>query len=248
MPRPVRLFLSYADRDRELLDQLQTHLSLLRRQKLVEPWDERPLLASQPYQGEIDPNLERADIVLLLVTPSFLSSSYCYEGELMRAMELHEQGLVRVIPILCRPADLTGAAFSKLQGLPSGGKAITMWHNADEAWLNVVQGLRQVVQVMKERPERKAGAEAQTGARAAAPPGIERKADPNQIYEQLEQLMPVQFEKVLFYSQVPLNNLPPSTAPQTVRAIDLIRFFQGQGERGLADLATAIQRTLKTSR
>ena len=243
MSRPVRLFISYAERDRDLIESLQTHLALLRRQKLVEQWDERPLFANQPYGGEIDPNLERADIVLLLVTPSFMSSSYCYEGEMTRAMELHKQGLVRVIPIIGRPGDTTGAPFSALQGLPTGGKPITKWTDPDEAWLSVVQGLRQVVQVMKDKPPRLADAPGEPDSGSGAK--SDRKPDRNQLLGQLERMLPPQFEKVIFFGQVPTSILPGGAAAQTSRAIDLIRYFGGQGEQGLVKLETAIRQALK---
>lgn len=72
--------------------------------------------------------------------------------EVAHALERHTAGSARVIPIIVRPADWHSAPFGALQALPTDGKAITTWSNADEAWLNVAQGLRRVLGEMRGRP------------------------------------------------------------------------------------------------
>jgi hypothetical protein len=61
-------------------------------------------------------------------------------------MERHESGEARVIPIILKPVDWREAQFSKLQALPKNAKPITTWENRDEAFLNVAQSIRRVVQ------------------------------------------------------------------------------------------------------
>ncbi len=56
-----------------------------------------------------------------------------------RAMERHDAGEARVIPIILRPVDWEGSPFEKLQALPKDAKPITTWTNKDEAFTNVVQ-------------------------------------------------------------------------------------------------------------
>ena len=84
---PIRVFYSYSHKDEKLRDQLQDHLSLLRRQGVISGWHDRRVGAGDEWRGAIDKNLEESDIVLLLVSPSFLSSDYCYDAEIMRAIE-----------------------------------------------------------------------------------------------------------------------------------------------------------------
>ena len=66
---------------------------------------------------------------------------------MVRALERHEAGTARVIPIILRPVYWKNAPFSKLQALPTGGKSITgrEWHNIDEAFANVAYGIHKVV-------------------------------------------------------------------------------------------------------
>src|SRR5690349_5863095 len=102
---PVSVFYSYAHQDEALRQQLETHLSLLRRQGLISEWYDRKILPGAEWVGEIDEHLERASIILLLISADFLASDYCYDKEMTRALERHKQGEARVIPIILRPCD-----------------------------------------------------------------------------------------------------------------------------------------------
>src|SRR3712207_4980803 len=94
-PQPteaLELFYSYSHKDEDLRDELETHLSKLKRQKVISEWHDRGIAAGQEWGGEIDQHLKTADIILLLVSSDFLASNYCYDVELTLAMERHEKG------------------------------------------------------------------------------------------------------------------------------------------------------------
>jgi hypothetical protein len=75
-----------------------------------------------------------------------MASNYCYDIEMERAIERHNEGMARVIPIILRPCDWQGSPFSKLQVLPKEGKPVTLWVDRDLAFLDVVQGIRRAVE------------------------------------------------------------------------------------------------------
>ncbi|MEA2687656.1 MAG: hypothetical protein QOD51_263 [Candidatus Eremiobacteraeota bacterium] len=79
--------------------------------------------------------MERADIILLLVSPDFLASQYCYGSEVTRAMELHEQRKVRVIPVILRPCQWHEARFGEVLAAPKDGKPVTKHTDPDDAFL-----------------------------------------------------------------------------------------------------------------
>src|SRR5437868_4372586 len=143
---PVSVFYSYAHVDEALRQQLETHLSLLRRQGLISEWHDREILPGAQWAEEIDKHLQTASIILLLVSPDFLASDYCYEIEMQRALERHERGEARVIPIILRPCDWKTSPFAQLQSLPRDGKAVRTWQNQDEAFLTIAEGLRRVIE------------------------------------------------------------------------------------------------------
>ena len=149
--RPVRLFYSYSHRDEALRDELETHLKLLQRQGLIEPWHDRRITGGEEWKGQIDANLERADIILLLVSADFIASDYCYDIEMRRAMERHDANEARVVPVIVRDVNWNGAPFSKLQAFPIDGKAVMIWPNKDTAWRNVAEGIEKVIKELRKK-------------------------------------------------------------------------------------------------
>src|SRR5947209_7388719 len=121
----VSLFLSYAHEDEAWLNKLRTHLSLLRRQKIISDWYDRQIVPGTDRSKTIDQHLEQASLILLLVSVDFLASDYCYEVEMQRALKLHDLGQARVIPIVVRPVDWRGAPFAHLQALPTDAKPLS---------------------------------------------------------------------------------------------------------------------------
>jgi hypothetical protein len=57
-----------------------------------------------------------------------------------------------VIPVILRAVDWQSAPFGKLQALPVDGKPITSWSNRDEAFKQVAQGIRVVVEKLTAKP------------------------------------------------------------------------------------------------
>lgn len=139
----ANVFFSYSHKDEALRDELEVHLAMLKREGAISAWHDRKILAGDELNGQIHGRLNDAQVILLLVSPDFLASAYCYDVEMTRAMELHAQGRVRVIPVILRPCDWQASApFAKLMAVPTDGKAITKWPDRDEAWLDVVKQLR----------------------------------------------------------------------------------------------------------
>lgn len=145
----VEIFYSYSHRDEKLRDQLEIHLSLLRRQGLISSWHDRRITASKEWEGEINSHLEAAHIILLLVSANFLASDYIHDVELKRAMERHESREARVVPIILRPCDWGSAPFGKLQALPRDARPVTKWANRDEAFMEIAKGIRAVVEELR---------------------------------------------------------------------------------------------------
>lgn len=136
------LFFSYSHKDEALRDRLEVHLASLRRSGAISTWHDRRITAGDPLAERIDQNLERADIILLLISPDFLASDYCHDIEMQRALDRHAQGNARVIPVILKPCDWQHSPFSSLLAAPTDGKPITRWPDEDEAFLDVVRLIR----------------------------------------------------------------------------------------------------------
>jgi hypothetical protein len=142
---PIDVFISYSHKDDAFREDLLNHLANLRRQGKIVAWHDRAIEAGEEWEAQIKGNLESARIILLLISPPFIASDYCYDIEMQRAFARHNEGTARVIPIIIRPCDWKDSPFSKLQALPKDAKAVTQWSDRDEAFLDVVQGIRRAV-------------------------------------------------------------------------------------------------------
>jgi hypothetical protein len=144
----VRVFFSYSHRDEDLRGELETHLAVLRHEGTIEAWHDRKVTAGNDWAGEINAHLSTADIILLLLSPDFLASPYCYDIEMVRAMERNQAGKARVIPVILRACDWTHAPFGNLQALPKDAKPVRRWEDRDEAFLDIAAGIRKAIREM----------------------------------------------------------------------------------------------------
>src|SRR5258706_2353657 len=113
----VEIFCCYADKDQSLLNELQIHLIPLKRLGLITIWADTDIDAGIEWEKAVEKHLDTAQIILLLISPEFMASEYCYSVEMKRAMERHECGKARVIPIILRYTSWQLAPFGKLKPL-----------------------------------------------------------------------------------------------------------------------------------
>jgi len=139
--------------DELLLNKLKAHLRPLQRQGLIHVWHDRDISAGTEWEREISKHLNEVDIILLLVSPDFMNSDYCYSIEMQQAMERHERGEACAIPVILRAVSWQGV-LGKLQALPTDAKPVisASWHNIDEAFLDVAEGIRKVVEEVTTKP------------------------------------------------------------------------------------------------
>jgi serine/threonine protein kinase len=64
---------------------------------------------------------------------------------MQRAVEMQRSGKAQVIPVILRACDWDLPPIGGLAALPRGGKAVTSWANQDEAWIDVVRGIREAL-------------------------------------------------------------------------------------------------------
>ncbi len=150
-PQQVEVFFSYSHRDEALRDEMAKHLSILKRQGVITAWYDRDIEAGTEWAREINDHLNSAQVILLLISPDFIASDYCFDIEMKRAMERHAAKEACVIPVILRPVDWGGAPFSKLQAFPKDAKPVTSWANQDEAFVSVAQGIRRAIERLASR-------------------------------------------------------------------------------------------------
>lgn len=135
-------FISYSHADQTHLTNLEKHLAQVKRDGLLDSWTDHAIKPGGNLNIEILQALERSDLFLALVSPDYINSGYCYQKEFQRAHELHQQGRIKIIPIIVEPCDWHSTPFSNFKALPKDGKPISTWSNINTAFLDVITNLR----------------------------------------------------------------------------------------------------------
>ncbi len=146
------VFMAYSHADEKLRNELEKHLASLRREEVISTWHDRRIMPGEEIDSQISTQLNEAKIIILLVSADFLASDYCYNIEMTRAMERHEEGAAHVIPVILRPCDWQDAPFGKLKAVPEDGKPVIKCASLDEGFLEVVRAVRQAIEPSSSHP------------------------------------------------------------------------------------------------
>lgn len=178
----LRVVLSYAHRDERLREELSKHLSPLRRSALIETWDDRRIRPGADLDAAIDERLAQADVVLLLISPDFINSDYCYRREMRTALRRHRRGTARVIPIILRPVDWIKTPVGRLLAVPRDGKPVTTWQRRDDAFLDVATSVRRTAEEMlaeRAKAQHPAAVTSRRGMKALNTPAVPKRTSGN---------------------------------------------------------------------
>ncbi len=154
----VSVVISYSHKDEQYKDELVTHLAPLRRSGIITDWHDRRLTAGSELDTALRERFESDAVILLLVSADYISSEYCWQTELVIAMNRHNAGQARVIPIILRPCDWRIDPISKLLAAPRDGMPVSSWPDRDAAWLDVVQKIRAAISEISRLMNAKAAA------------------------------------------------------------------------------------------
>jgi len=141
----INIFFSYSHEDERLRNELDKHLSILKRNGIINAWHDRCIMPGKDFDKEISKNLKAADIILLLISADFLASDYCYDNEMKYALQKHDRKEAVVIPVILRPCDWKDTRFGKLQAVPANGKPVIKFLTLDDAFLEITDQIKRVV-------------------------------------------------------------------------------------------------------
>lgn len=154
--RPIEVVYCYSpdsEQDENLRNELEKHLMTMQREGVITAWDKRKITAGEEEESQINKYLDKARIILLLVSSDFIASDECYHTYLGRATERHEAAEAYAIPVLLRPVDLRNSWIGNMEIMPKNAVPVTLWDNLDQAFLNIAEALRELVQEIWHRDE-----------------------------------------------------------------------------------------------
>lgn len=127
--------------DRRLRAHLETSLAFMQRQGLLTVWHDGKIGGGNLWEEEITAHLDAADVILLLLSPQFLISDFCY-AQMEQAFARQKAG-VRVIPVHLRSiAGWGDSPLSDLVALPEQSIPVCQAPDEDWAWYEVANALR----------------------------------------------------------------------------------------------------------
>lgn len=141
----THLLYLHAQVDRAHCQDLEKHLSSLRQEGLLRDWGEGSLLGGDEVQLKLQAEIARADIVMLLLSADFLAAEHC-QAQIDLVLAERGRRPVIVVPVLVRAVDWRWGRIGRFNALPRNGKPVTAWDRSDDAWFDVAEGLRLLIQ------------------------------------------------------------------------------------------------------
>ena len=157
------VFMSYSHADEAMRDRLEKHLAMLKREGVVDVWNDRRILPGQPLDPTIMGQVDTADVFLFLVSVDFLDSRYCYDIEMKRALERYAAGEADVIPVILHSCEWQKSPLGGILGLPTDGKPIAKAPYVEDAYLEVARGVRRVIEARRSSKVVEAGPSSSVG-------------------------------------------------------------------------------------
>lgn len=152
--KKLRVFLSYSHKDENELNRLNVHLADLKHHNLIETWHDRQIRGGSQWKPEILQELDQADVILLLVSPDFIASSFCRLVEMNRAIQRDRDGTALVIPVALKPVARFPVEISHLQGVPRDLKAVTAHRPKDKGFIAAVALITEAIEAFAAKPKK----------------------------------------------------------------------------------------------
>lgn len=233
--RRVRLFYSYSHKDSQHRADMETMLSTLKQQGVLQDWADTAIAPGRSISESVRRHLRESDIVAFLLSPDFLASEACMqEWDDAKALVASGHPMVRVPIVLrdCPWQDHLGD--DDIKALPTDGAPVASYPSKDSAWLVVHNGIKSLVADLRTTFMPK-------------PEFLKAVNDP-----ELPSSQPVSLDDIFVFPN--LVTQPRQTAPRTWREdelasvgdlLDLKRaVVHGQDKSGKTSLAKHVTQTL----
>ena len=140
MPTLFKYFVSYAHKDKELVDQLlyllKTQLKIVKNSHFI-VWDDQKIVLGKLWKNEITTAINESDFGILMLSPNFFASDFIVEEELTHFL-LQNNGktqiLKSIVPVGLKPINLDGSRDLK------GVENVQLFIDQNGRWFNQTKG------------------------------------------------------------------------------------------------------------
>ncbi len=140
----TEIFISYAEEDWKLAEELMSRLRILEKQfPSVYIWSKRNILPGQDARRAIHQHLVEAKIILLFVSADLLAS----ESDELALIEAKQRGETSlIIPIILRPCAWNETFLANIKPLPANKKPLSTWKSPTLAYREIINGIEEAVE------------------------------------------------------------------------------------------------------
>ncbi len=150
----LNIFISYSHKDDIWRKKIEESLQPLVRSGKVEAWSDKAIVPGAKWHDEIDAALDAAHVALLLVSPSFLGSSFIMTEELPYLLRAAEQRGVAIVWVPVEHSLYEETPLKHIQAAWDTARPLKKLSGANrsEAMVQIAQTIRQLAFHKQSRP------------------------------------------------------------------------------------------------
>ena len=141
------VFISYSKSNVNQRKRLESELKILKNEGLLAShWHDRMIDPGDQWDDSIQSKLVEVDVVIILVSVAALATDYITEHEIPKALELHNAGQTKLVPVILEACRWGKTPLGALNALPEKAKPLSKWKPPSDGWKTISDGLATVFQ------------------------------------------------------------------------------------------------------
>lgn len=146
-----RVFVCYSQKDDRSRKTLEMHLKILRTQGVLDAvWTDQALDPGDDWDQRIKQELDRADVILMLVSAAALATDYIQKIEMPRALARHEAGKSRAVSVILEQCGWSKTDLAKWQVIQPNRKPVLDNKPQRNGWAAVAEKLHQLFEGLRQ--------------------------------------------------------------------------------------------------
>lgn len=146
----IQIFISYSHKDKKWKDRLVRHLKVIEFEGFCCLWEDKKISLGGDWLPEIETALNKAQIVIMMISADFLISDFIRTKEVPLILERRQKDEVLVIPFIIKPSTWELVEWlSKMQVEPGDGKPLS-GRNDHEIEMELANLVRKIYNFIKE--------------------------------------------------------------------------------------------------
>lgn len=143
----IKIFYSYSHKNLKYKDEINKTLATLKKKNLISEWHDRNIIPGQSISSSIQKELDSSHIYLFLLSRDFIASEPCNDEWNYVKNKISNNRYVYRVPIIVK--NCTWKDFLEnddVKSLPNDGKSIDDFPNKNNAYMQIYNGIKQVIE------------------------------------------------------------------------------------------------------